>query len=98
MKNKDYIWFGIIIVCVVVTIFAISKFDNCQVTFAKDGEIYKTIEIPKDTAIGEYDIPTKDGYQFIGWFDENGNILDSSTIIKANMIYYARWAEIVTSE
>ena len=43
-------------------------------------------------------VPTKEGYAFIGWYDQNGNVYENGTTITDDIIYYARWATIVTDE
>lgn len=35
--------------------------------------------------------PTKDGYIFVGWLDENDNIIIEDTIVKNNIILKAMW-------
>ena len=43
----------------------------------------------------ELPTPTKEGYEFLGWFDENGNEVTSSTWSYAqDMTLYARWLAI----
>ena len=35
--------------------------------------------------------PTRDGYTFAGWFDEDGNAWNASTVITGSATYYAKW-------
>lgn len=35
--------------------------------------------------------PTRDGYTFAGWFDEDGNAWNASTVITGSVTYYAQW-------
>lgn len=35
--------------------------------------------------------PTRDGYTFAGWFDEDGNAWSASTVITGSVTYYAKW-------
>ena len=35
--------------------------------------------------------PTRDGYTFAGWFDEDGNAWNASTVITGSVTYYAKW-------
>ena len=53
--------------------------------YAKDGSGYARIsylykEVSKNSAIGELPEPTKRGYTFTGWVDEEGNPVDADTI------------------
>jgi len=53
--------------------------------YAKDGSGYARIsylykEVSKNSAIGELPEPTKRGYTFAGWVDEEGNPVDADTI------------------
>lgn len=46
----------------------------------------------------ELPTPTKEGYQFIGWYDVNSSsMIESGTAVKADMLLIARW-EILTYE
>ena len=53
-----------------------------------------TIEVTFDTAIGELPVPTRDGYTFVGWLDENGNKVLSDTVylIPADSTLTAQWS------
>jgi len=42
--------------------------------------------------------PERDGFAFIGWYDQNGNLFDEKIKIQNNEVYYARWAEIITDD
>ena len=44
---------------------------------------------------GELEIPVKVGYNFLGWYDEEDNKVDESTILdsKGNRTLYAKWEE-----
>ena len=37
-------------------------------------------------------VPSRDHYNFKGWFDEDGNQVDSDTVAKANMTLTAKWS------
>lgn len=74
------------------------KTDVYQVTLAIDGEVYKTVEVRKNTEYGSIERPEKEGYTFLGWYDENNNLLEETTKITDDIVYYAKWAVIVTDE
>ncbi len=40
--------------------------------------------------------PTRDGYVFMGWFDEAGNAVTAGMTLTKNTTAYARWAEALT--
>ena len=40
----------------------------------------QTKQVTNENAYGELPIPTKEGYTFIGWYDENNNKIESTTI------------------
>lgn len=42
-------------------------------------------------ALGTLPVPTKEGYQFIGWYDENDQKISASTIVKKDEVYTAKW-------
>ena len=99
MKSKWNI--GIIVLfcmLLVISMVIYFKYDVYYVTFAVDGASYKELHVRKNTKIPDIPKPEKEGYVFIGWYDEEGNLLDSSTVIQKNIVYYARWGEIVTEE
>ena len=85
-------------VCIIALIFVYVKTDVYQVTLAIDGEVYKTVEVRKNTEYGSIERPEKEGYTFLGWYDENNNLLEETTKITDDTVYYAKWAVIVTDE
>ena len=40
----------------------------------------------------------KRSYTFLGWYDENNNLLEENTKITDDTVYYAKWAVIVTDD
>lgn len=85
-------------VCIIALIFVYVKTDVYQVTLAIDGVVYKTVEVRKNTEYGSIERPEKEGYTFLGWYDENNNLLEEATKITDDIVYYAKWAVIVTDE
>lgn len=86
------------VVCIIALIFVYVKTDVYQVTLAIDGEVYKTTEVRKNTEYGSIERPSKEGYTFLGWYDENNNLLEETTHITADSVYYAKWTVIVTDD
>ncbi len=98
MKKETIIYFVIGIVILLLAITFYFKTNTYRVIFAVDGAAYETKEVRKNTSFSSLPKPEKEGYAFIGWYDEDGNLLETSTIILKDTVYYARWAEIVTEE
>ena len=55
-----------------------------------------TITVTYDAAIGELPVPTRDGYEFAGWTDENGVIVTADTVYMTagDSTLTAQWEEI----
>lgn len=98
MKKQNYFFIFFVVVCIIVLIFVYVKTDVYQVTLAIDGEAYKTMEVRKNTEFGDIERPEKEGYTFLGWYDENNNLLEENTKITDDIVYYAKWAVIVTDD
>ncbi len=68
------------------------------VTFVVDG-VETTIEVEEGTAIGDQmpEDPEKEGYEFTGWTDEDGEAVDADTIVNGDMTVTANFDEIVVA-
>lgn len=66
---------------------------SCTVTFNPNGgEVDKTsISVDFDAAIGTLPVPTREGFEFIGWFDESGNQIDAERKVDEDFTIKARW-------
>ena len=95
-KNNIFIILSSIII--ILAIVLIHQKNTYIITLVADKEIYKEIRITKNTTWNENIKKDKDGYAFIGWYDEEGNVLNNNTLINQNKVYYARWAKILTEE
>ena len=62
------------------------KTDVYQVAFIVDNNLYKTVNIRKNTSLKEIDSPQKNEHVFIGWYDEDNNRLDEKTIIQKDSV------------
>ena len=98
MKKQNYFFIFLVILCIIALIFVYVKMDVYQVTLAIDGEVYKTMEVRKNTEFGNIEMPEKEGYTFLGWYDETNNLLEENTKINNDTVYYAKWAVIVTED
>ena len=63
-----------------------------KVEFIADGSVYKTeYMLTTDTLTGKEEYPEKEGYVFLGWYDEDGNLIDSEQNILRDMKLTARY-------
>ena len=74
LKKQNYFFIFFVVICIIALIIVYVKTDMYQVTLAMDGEVYKTIEVRKNSEYGSIERPTKKGYTFLGWYDENNNL------------------------
>ena len=62
-----------------------------------DGEQTKTWNIPYGGTyggtVGTLEKPTKEGYTFVGWYDENGEVFDPAAPLTEDTTIYAKWKE-----
>ncbi len=69
--------------------------NDYTVTFDPNGGECDTASktVTYDSAVGELPVPTLYGYDFIGWFDANGNEVTAATVYKTadDSVYTARW-------
>ena len=75
-----------------VTFYA--KFDpQCFSTFYVDGEVYQHLVIEDDGKVVEPENPTKAGFKFDGWLDEEGEVFNFNTLISNKSIkLYAKFS------
>ena len=63
-----------------------------KVTFIVDDEVYYTdFKTDSEYVDGSEPYPEKEGYVFMGWTDENGNIISSNTYITEDRIITAKY-------
>lgn len=96
MKNNlKFILLGISIVALITAIIFYFRINTYQVNFYSDGQIYQSIETRRNRQMKEPNTPIKEGFIFIGWYDEEGNVFDFEQNITKNMNLIAHWGEIV---
>ena len=71
------------------------KIENLTVTFILNG-ISSTETIKYGEKISKPENPTKDNATFAGWYDENGELFDFNTNIKANITLTAKFNYTIT--
>jgi uncharacterized repeat protein (TIGR02543 family) len=83
-------------VSVTVSSSAGSSTTYYKVTFNTNGgsSVDSTSKVAKNTKISEPRNPTKNGYEFVGWFEDSSltNEFDFSSRITSNMTLYAKWS------
>lgn len=66
-----------------------------QITFHPNGgNVHPTTTfIKENTPYGTLPIPTREGYQFLGWYTqpENGTFIQNTDLVTQNTILYAKW-------
>ena len=63
-----------------------------RVTFMADGEVFAYDFMEEaDYVNGKEAYPEKDGYTFMGWMDEDGNIIDSQINVTRDMVLTAKY-------
>ena len=69
--------------------------EKYTVTFMSDGEVYKTETVEADQALNEPAEPTKDGYKFDGWYEDEdfNNKATFPYTVTEDVTFYAKWTE-----
>ncbi len=67
--------------------------DKVTVTFCVDNETYASITINTGTSLNERmpSVPSKEGFDFLGWYTEDGKEFTSETKVYADITVYAKW-------
>ena len=50
-----------------------------------------SVTVDYGTKVSSLPVPTRDHYEFVGWFAEDGTPVSGDTLITANLKLYARW-------
>lgn len=79
----------------IVYVYAETSKMHCSAIFKNGDDIVKTVEGEYGQALTlplDSDIPSKIGYTFAGWFDEDGGqAIAGETTLKGNKTYSAKW-------
>ena len=64
-----------------------------------NGEKPSDITVTFDAPIGKLPTPTRDGYKFGGWYDQNGNLITADSIynVAGNLTLTAKWISVDTA-
>ena len=92
--NKKKIIIAVILLLLIIGIVLFFAFRNNKtvltVSYEVNGEIIKTESVAEGKTVVKPTDPTKDGYDFLGWF-LGSEKFDFSTAIKENIKLEARW-------
>ena len=91
MKKKLFIGIFILVI-VFILFFYKSCSSKREVSFVVDGKIVSKNTI-KDNKVIKPNIPVKEGYKFIGWYDNN-KLFDFKKKINKNITLEARWEKV----
>ena len=94
-NNVFIILFLLLAIIIPGRIYANNKY---TITFDSNGGLYKnqeeTYTINKTKLLDEVEIPSKEGYNFLGYYTENGISLETylnNSEINENITFYASW-------
>ena len=94
-KKKNWI-IALIIIIILLIIFILyllfGKQKSFTITFNTDGgtEI-SNIEVKNNEIVELPDSPTKEGYKFVGWTNDEGNIIIKGTKVTKDLVLKANW-------
>lgn len=105
-KKKKWI-IALILIILLLLIFILyllfGKAKSFTITFDTNGGTEITnIEVKNNEIVKLPDAPTRDGYKFVGWTNENGNVITKGTKITGDITLKAEWisndAKTITAE
>ena len=79
-----------------VTLTAQWTANTYEVTFQMPDGTTQTIEVTYGEPFGELPAPTRDGYEFLGWFDADGNEVTAETVFDGteDLTLEAKWEKL----
>ena len=70
--------------------------EKFTITFNSDGgSSVESIKMPAGVTINAPVSPTKEDYEFLGWYDSNGNLFEFATMPEKNITLTAHWKQVV---
>lgn len=94
-KNTKLILLILTLIIIITAITFYFQTNTYEIVFYNDGNIYETINVRKNKTMTRPNTPIKDGYIFLGWYDQDNNLFDFKNNIDKNMILVAHWGQIV---
>ncbi len=99
MKHSKIILSTLIILLIIISVVVYFKNNTYKINFYVDNKLVEEKEIRKNNYLTSPEKPEKEGFVFIGWYTDNGEVFDfEKTQINKNINLYAKWATIVTNE
>lgn len=95
-ENRKFIALIGIMLIIILGIWFYIKTDIYFVAFYQEEAVYKTVKARKNKPMKEPIQPKKEGYVFIGWYTEEGELFDFNQNINGNLKLIAHWGQIVT--
>ena len=94
-KKKNWI-IALIIIIILLIIFILyllfGKQKSFTITFNTDGGTsISNIEVKNNEIVELPDSPTKEGYKFVGWTNDEGNIIIKGTKVTKDLVLKANW-------
>ena len=72
----------------------IGDFDVFEIEIDNGNGLVETRNVRYGDTVGNLVTPTKNGYNFVGWYDENNNLVNSDTIITSGISIKAKFNKI----
>lgn len=96
-KKTIIIIFLVLVILLIILFLIFERKESYTITFDTNGgtEITNT-EVKGNEIVKLPEAPTRVGYVFTGWVDENGNAITKDTKVKDNMTIKATWKELYT--
>lgn len=94
-KSAKYLLCITLVVALIALTFVYFKTNVYKVVYYVDNEVYETVTIRKNHKTERPENPVKDGYMFIGWYDEEGNNFNFNNNITANIRLFGQFGKIV---
>ena len=105
MTNKNNLFKILLLLLVMLIPGRIYANNEYTITFDSNGGLYnnqyKTYTINRDEIIDEVEIPTREGYSFLGYYTENGVSLETylnNYETNENITFYANWRQLETKK
>ncbi len=94
MKKNKFLAAALVLLLLMLTIASCGK-KTFVVSFVdNDGSIISTAQVNKGEAVSKPAAPVKTGYEFIGWYTDEG-LYDFSTPVTSDISVTAHWGQIV---
>lgn len=97
-KNSKFILLILIVIVLITSILVYFKTNSYHVNFYSEGKLYQSIKVRKNRPMSEPEMPTREGYIFIGWYNENGESWNFEDKVTEDLALTAGWGQVTTEE